>query len=237
MRNSFLTLLLCICVVASVAAVPPVADTPTLPALAARFETALCALPCKDPKSRQWYLLRDARAIELRDDSAVYSELWRRYDDGRIDYVYLMHDERRGIEYSPADLDVIGRRPDWERIGALLSPQDLAQLTAGAKGRHDGLETQRYTGTLRKAAVDVIWIPELALPASLEYRYPDRMITVRLLQRYPGKAPVALTDSKTLAHYQLVDYADVGDMEEDPQAQRWIRKAVAAPGHQHHEHP
>lgn len=238
MRNAIPILFLC-CGAAQAADIvhahTPVAVTPT-PTVAARFETTHCTIPCKKPISRRWELLRDAQTIELRGEGAPFSELWRRLVDGRIDYIYLMHDEHRAIEYSPTDLALIGRQPDWERIGSLVSSRDLAHLKRGAKGRHAGLETRRYTGALGKAKVDVAWIPSLALPAKLQYRYPKQTVTIRLVRHHD--APGASTVANALASYQLVDYADIGDMEDDPQAQVWIRKAVAAPGnlHQGHEH-
>ncbi|WP_059750803.1 hypothetical protein [Thiobacillus denitrificans] len=236
MRHAILLLLLLCCGPARAAAVSPTLAPTAPPAVAARFETTHCAIPCKKPISRQWHLLRDSQTIELRGDGAPFSELWRRLGDGRADYVYVMHDERRAIEYSPVDLVLIGRQPDWTRIGALLSPADLERLKRGAAGRHAGLATRRYTGTLGPARIDVAWIPNLALPARLQYRYPDQTVTIRLLRRYEGASPVASTTAGTLAGYQLVDYADIGDMEEDAQAQAWIRKAAAAPGHLHQGH-
>lgn len=236
MRHTIMLLLLLCCGPARAAAESAPVTPAALPAVAAHFETTHCAIPCKKPISRQWHLLRDSRTIELRGNGAPFSELWRRLGDGGIDYVYVMHDERRAIEYSPVDLTLIGRQPDWTRIGAILSPADLQGFKRGAAGRHAGLATRRYTGTLGSAQVDVAWIPDLALPARLQYRYPDQTVTIRLLRRYADAPPVAPTTAATLAGYQLVDYADIGDMEEDAQAQAWIRKAAAAPGHLHQGH-
>lgn len=204
-----------------------------LPAAAARFETTHCAVPCKKPVSRRWDLMRDAQTIELRGVGAPFSELWRRLGDGRVGYVYLMHDERRAIEYSPADLAMIDRAPDWERIGALLSPREIERLASAGRGRQGGLETQRYRGRLGKAKVEATWIPALALPAKLVYRYPGHTVSIRLVARHEGAAPAQPPAAAALASYALVDYADIGDMEGDPQAEAWIRKAAAAPGHLH----
>lgn len=141
-----------------------------------------------------------------------------------------MHDERRAIEYSPVDLEMLGRAPDWERVGALLSPRDLARLERGAKGRHGAHATQRYAGTLGGAKLEAQWISALGLPAKLTYRYPGHTVTVRLLAL---DTSAASAPGAALAGYDLIDYADVGDMEGDPQADAWIRKATAAPGHRH----
>lgn len=236
MRSPIVLLVLLCCSPVRADVLPPAEASVALPAVTAHFETTQCAIPCKKPVSKRWYLLRDSRTLELRGEGAPFSEVWRRLADGRIDYVYVMHDERRAIEYSPVDLALIGRQPDWARIGALVSPADLERLKRGAAGRHAGLTTRRYTGTLGPARVDVAWIPDLSLPARLQYRYPGQTVTIRLLRRHLGEPPVAPTTADTLAGYQLVDYADIGDMEEDAQAQAWIRKAAAAPGHLHQGH-
>lgn len=228
MRGAIAVVLLC-----CGGAVQTGAAAAPLPPLAARFETVHCALPCKKPVARRWTLARDAQAVELRGEGAPYSELWRRLAGGRVGYAFLMHDERRAIEYSPVDLEMIGRAPDWERLGALLSPRDLARLERGAKGRHGAYATRRYAGTLGGAKVEAQWITTLGLPAKLTYRYPGHTVTVRLLALDAGAPPAP---GAALAAYELVDYADIGDMEGDPQAEAWIRKAAAAPGHAHPGH-
>lgn len=214
---------------------PPDSAAPSLPSVAVRFETTHCAIPCRKPTIRRWFLLRDSRSIELRGENAPFSELWRRLADGRVDYVYVMHDERRAIEYSPIDLALIDRQPDWARLGAILSPADLERLKPGSKGRLAGMQFRRYTGILGRAKVDVAWIPSLALPYRLQYRYPGETVTVRLLRHYPDAPPIAPTTADALTAYQPVDYADLGDMEEDAAAQAWIRKAAMAPGHLHQQ--
>lgn len=237
MRNAMLFLLLCCGTAQPVNATePPVPAAASMPAVAAQFETIHCAVPCRKPTTRRWFLLREGRSIELRGENAPFSELWRRLADGRIDYVYVMHDERRSIEYSPIDLALIDQQPDWARLGAILSHADLERLEPGAKGRVAGLQFRRYRGTLGKARVDVAWIPGLALPYRLKYRYPGETVTIRLLRRYPDAPPIAPSTADVLAAYQSVDYADIGDMEEDAAAQTWIRKAAMAPGHLHQQH-
>lgn len=228
-------LALCACLTAASAMASEAVAPP--PPLAAHYETSACGLPCDKPVERRWFLLRGDAFIELRDQIEPVSQLWRRHADGRIDYTYVMHDERRAIEYTIVDLKLIGHTPDWERLGSLLSARDLAALSTDATNTGSRTETRRYEGAKGPARIEVTWNPTLALPERLSYRYPSHTVTVRLLASYDlSNAPVRPTDPQTLAGYSLVDFADLGDMEEDPQAQSWIRKALRAPGHEGHAH-
>ena len=199
-----------------------------------RFETTTCEIPCKAPKSRTWTLRRDERAIELRGSGAPYGEVWRRLDDGKVDYAFVMHDEDRMIEYAPIDLQLINKVPDWERLGAVVAAEDIERLKAGKRARHEGFATRSYTGSVNGAKVEVVWIPELHLPAKIDSKTAKRRVTVRLLAVENSPAPPM--PDVVRERYQRVDYADLGDMEEDPDAQRWIRKAINAPGHEAHNH-
>lgn len=200
----------------------------------ARFETTTCEIPCRQPKSSAWDLRRSDTAVELRGAGAPYSEMWRRLGDGRIDYAFAMHDEERVIEYSPIDLQLINKTPDWERLGAVVAAEDLGRLKAGKVGRHAGYATRTYAGNVKGTRIEIVWIPELMLPAKVDSRTAKRRVTVKLLGIEKNANPPM--PDPVRERYQRVDFADLGDMEEDPDAQVWIRKAVNAPGHDSHAH-
>lgn len=216
--------------------VPPAtqAGAPAWLPLAASFRTTQCSLPCSEEKSASWQMRRDQGAIELRGTGSPFSEMWRRSGDGRIDYVFLMHDEKRSIDYNPVDLKLADKTPHWERLGSLIAAADLDRLEPGEHGQRFGYATRSYRGELNGARVDVVWIPQLGLPASLQTTRDAQRVSIELLSiEATGTLPDAIAVPRD---YQRVDYADLGDMEEDPQAQVWIRKAALAPGHQHHAH-
>lgn len=204
----------------------------------AHFETRVCARPCKKPRVRDWFMFRTPDRLELRDARTPVSEIWRwQSDKSTVAYQYLMHDDKRVIEYAPVDLALIGKTPDWKRLRHIVTEQDLAHLKrVGSTGKTKARPaTERWVGRVQGVQIDVRWNPAEALPEQVTYTHPGHAVTVTRL--HTGKAlPVAVTTESALASYIAVDYADLGDMEHSPDEQVWIRKAMQAPGHEHHDH-
>lgn len=89
-----------ICLVAMLMSAGVMADD----VVSARYETVQCASPCKgeEAKHMQWWLMRDTNQVEIRNlyqngEPAHHSSLWLKKPAGQMNYIYLMHDERRGI--------------------------------------------------------------------------------------------------------------------------------------------
>lgn len=203
-------------------------------AVDARFETTACQLPCKKPRSSVWNLRRADDSVELRGAGAPYSELWRRLRNGSIDYAFAMHDDERVIEYNPVDLQIINKTPDWERLGAIVAARDLERLKLGEVGLHAGYTTHTYSGVDSGTRIEIVWIPELMLPLKVDTRNSSGYVSVQLLA-FDSQGMPPMPDA-VRERYQRVDYADLGDMEEDPNAKVWIQKASKALGHGSHAH-
>ena len=219
------------------ALLPGFAAAEALPRLDARFETSQCELPCKHPVKREWLMLREAGQVELRDVNASNSDLWQ-WHDGSLDYVYLMHGEKRAIDYNSIDLRLLGLGADegkWQSLTTLVTARELASLAKKPGQPYDSMPSEIYQGKLNGIDTQVTWIPALQIPLQVEYRYPNRIVTVKLVQRYQGKLPVEKTTARQLQDYQHVDFVDIGDMEHDKQAVAWLSLAKDAPGvHVHH---
>ena len=217
---------------------PGLALADSLPELQARFETTQCATPCKKPVKREWFMLREASQVELRDLNDDHSDLWRLQADGSLDYVYLMHGQQRAIDYNPVDLRLLGintSESKWHGLSQLVSREELDGMQKKAGRSYQGMATEIYKGKIGDIQTEVTWIPELAIPLKLQYRYPKHTVTVQLKQRYQGKLPIAPTTEAMLQDYQHVDFTDIGDMEHDPIATAWLSQAKGAPGvHVHH---
>lgn len=203
-------------------------------AVDARFETTACQLPCQQPGSSVWSLRRGHDSVELRGADAWYSELWRLLSDGSIDYAFAMHDDKRVIEYNPVDLQIINKTPDWERLGAIVAARDLERLKIGEVGLHAGYTTHTYSGVDSGTRIEIVWIPELMLPLKVDTRNSSGYVSVQLLA-FDAQGMPPMPDA-VRERYQRVDYADLGDMEEDPNAKVWIQKASKALGHGSHAH-
>ena len=228
------------------------AQTTALPILDAQFETTQCAIPCKKTVKRNWWLMRQPDQVELRDVEsqsgrlATRGEIWKHSPDGKLGYLFLMHQDKRAIEYLFDDLKVIGVKSDenqWQINSQLISESELANLkkTASQSKAYQGYDTEHYIGTLNDAQVKLTWLPQLRLPIKLEYTYPKSKVTIFLKQLNADSTP--LTDSHSapktteaiLNTYQQVYFTDIGDMEQNDDAKEWLAKAQGAPGlHAHH---
>lgn len=204
------------------------------PAVAAKFSTSTCALPCAQPRSGDWYLWRNTNRVEIRSGSGQIGEIWRRDDQKRISLVYVEPAHKRGIEYTATDLRLIGTVRPWERLASIIEPAELEKLEPAGETEVLGHQAQRYRGKLDERAVEVVWIPRLRLAARVVHTYPDRQVTIELQSFLTGQESGAALSDADLADYQLIDFADLGDMETNP-AMAWLKQS-AAPGHEHHHH-
>ncbi|MGE3298329.1 MAG: hypothetical protein AB7I68_13400 [Porticoccaceae bacterium] len=229
-RISFRHLLGIACLVAS-ASSPAGTD---YQAVAAKFSTRTCALPCTQPRSGDWYLWRNENRVEIRSGSGQIGEIWRRDDKGRISLVYVEPAHKRGIAYTATDLRLIGNTRPWERLASIVDPAELKNLEPVGETEFLGHKAQRYKGDLDKRAVEVVWIPHLQLAAQVINTYPDHQVTTELQSFLTGQESSTALSEAELADYQLVDFADVGDMETTP-SMAWLKQS-AAPGHEHHHH-
>lgn len=203
-------------------------------AVAAKFSTTTCALPCAQPRSGEWYLWRNDNRVEIRSGSGQIGEIWRRDDQGRISFLYVEPAHKRGIEYTAIDLRLIGNIRPWARLASIIDPAELEKLAPAGETEFLGHKAQRYQGKLDERRVEVVWIPRLQLAARVIHTYPDRQITIELQSFLTGQESDAALSEADLADYQLVDFADVGDMETNP-SMAWLKQSVA-PGHEHHHH-
>ncbi len=203
-------------------------------AVAAKFSTRTCALPCAQSRSGEWYLWRNENRVEIRSGSGQIGEIWRRDDKGRISFVYVEPAHKRGIEYTATDLRLIGNSRPWERLASIIDPAELERLEPAGETEFLGHRAQRYQGKLDERRVEVVWMPHLQLAAQVIHTYPDHQVTIELQSFLTGQESGAALSEADLADYQLVDFADVGDMETNP-SMAWLKQSVA-PGHEHHHH-
>jgi hypothetical protein len=206
------------------------------PPVVAEFRTTTCSTPCRSPQVRHWFLLRDVHTVELRDARLPVSQLWQRDGHGAtVRYSYAMHDEKRAVDYTSTDLALIRHTPSWERLGSILTADEVASLTPVAGEQMAGGVTL-HRGSLEGAHVELQWNRPLALPQQVRFDHPTHTLTMELLRSFDHPGPVPATTPAVLAGYARVDFADLGDMEHDAAEQRWIRKALLAPGHVGHDH-
>lgn len=221
----------------------------------ARYETVQCASPCRadEAKRVQWWLMREADQVEIRTlyqngEPAHHSSLWLKKPAGQFNYVYLMHGERRAIDYADVDLKLLNIKTDpqfWQMKSQLVTDSELASLqpVPAASSTAYGYQVDKYIGTLGNGIQsEVWWIPALKLPLKVAYTYPNHTVSIQLQSLQPAlqsTQPIEIAPATSLAAlsaYQHVDYADLGDMEHNPSEMQWLAKAHGAPGLHAHTH-
>ena len=221
----------------------------------ARYETVQCAIPCQADAAKhvQWWLMREDDQVEIRHlyqngEPAHHSSLWQKKPAGQYHYVYLMHDERRAIDYADVDLKLLAIKTDdafWQLKNQMITDSELASLQkdAATQPMQYGYAVEKYSGVLGNGIQsEVWWIPALKLPARIDYTYPQHQVSIQLQALQPAlksTQPVEVaphTSLTALSQYQHVDYADLGDMEHNPSEMQWLAKAHGAPGLHAHAH-
>lgn len=201
------------------------------PAVAARYLTTECAVPCAEPAQHPWLFWRSENRIEIRDAAGQLGELWTRDARGRVSYVYLEPAQQRGIAYNTTDLKLAGHKRGWEQLAGMIAPDELAGLAAAGETTVNGRTASLYRGKRGDADLEVAWSNELQLALRIVVSHEGR----RSVTEWQGEANAAPTADSQLAAYDLVDFADLGDMETSPD-KAWLKQVRAAPGQDAHEH-
>ncbi len=199
----------------------------------AQFETIECAEPCKKPRLSAWQMWRNPNQVELRKVNAQTSELWL-WENGFASYHFLMHDEKKAIEYSSVDLKMLNIAADstkWQKLSNLVLQKDLASMKKTSLIKQfKGLTLSQYDGNIEKIKAQIVWIESLQLPLQITYFYPKHKTTVNLVNINSSALLAMATSEKNLNSYERIDFADIGDMEHSTTAKKWLSKAHDAPG-------
>lgn len=224
-----------------------------------QFSTTQCARPCQQASTLQWWMLRDKQAVEIRTlthqgQLADHSSLWQmrgqslQTAQAKCHYQYLMHPEKRAIEYTDVDLGLLGIAADarsWAQKYQLITMDERQQLQVVAKETTSamGYPLVHYQGRLANGAeIELAWLPALNLPYRVHYTYATHTVEIAMQQLLTANNRESRDDVPTmhvgdvLNQYQSVDFTDIGDMEHNPEDVAWLAKAVAAPGVAHAQH-
>lgn len=225
---------------AAIAYAENVLEDKAVTVLNAQFETTQCARPCKKFIKHSWWMWRTPEKVELRKAQSANSELWVLQADKTISYAFLMHDEKKLIEYSDLDLKILNLSMDankWEALTTLVMQKDLASMQKKPlKRQYQGLNLTQYDGKLNGIETHITWVPALQVPLKMTFVYPKHKVTVNLIRQGEQDPSVTATPEQALLGYESIDYTDIGDMEHSPSAKVWLSKATDAPGLHSHQH-
>jgi hypothetical protein len=191
--------------------VPEIALDAPLPPLAAEFRTVIE----EDGRTAviEWRVWREADQIIIENLTERTADYWQR-DGKSVLRRTLFHDERRGVEFHPGDLELLKGPAEWGERALLFPPSLLSVLGAAGGGWRDGQPYRRYQGeidgTRWHLSVAVDWM----LPLELKRRSPHGAVHTRLLGAFP--LSTAPWQPVPCADYDLIDFADFGDRATDP---------------------
>jgi len=173
---------------------------------------------------RTLVLVRSDERVEYRL-AGEPMRIWEKGGDGLFHREVFIA-EGRIVSYAPGDLRALGRNPEWSQLSHLVDPALRTQLqdlgTTKASAAH-GAQARRYRGALQGVPVQLDWLDAADLPA--HYRsgkgQAAYVLELRSLDQRPEKLAFTATDG-----LREIDYADIGDMELDPFARRYIREGA-----------
>lgn len=184
----------------------------------------------KAPSNTAWFFWRKHNMIQTQDADGDHGELWERSANGSIQYRKLYHADKTAIEYMPADMPTNNMNFDWFKLSSMLSQQELEGLKPVKKTHVLGHSAELRKGKIGGQTIEVLWLPDENLPASIIRKDKTGSVELRLVKITPLSAahrkPVNVEE---IANYRHIDAADFGDMENDP----FVKKLVTAEGHHH----
>ncbi len=188
--------------------------------------------------TRPWYFWRSDNRVETRDAHGETGEIWESDPRGQISYIRLFHPGGSGvgktIDYTPGDLRALAMKTDWNQIRSIIDPKLLGtQLKRTGEQTVDGQRTERYAGEVDGVSTEVLWLPETKLPTRIEKTQGGVTVRLRMADCKPlASAPWTMTSDTRMQSYQHLDYADLGDKENDP----FVKNVVGHKEGSHHGH-
>ena len=184
----------------------------------------------KAPSNTAWFFWRKPGMIQTLDAAGDYGEIWERTANGSIQYRKLYPADKTAIEYMPADMPANNLSFDWVKLSRMLSQQELDALTLIKKTHFLGFRADLRKGKTDGQTIEVLWLPDENLPASIIRNDKTGSVELRLVEFEPLSASHRKPlDIEEIANYRHIDAADFGDMETDP----FVKKLMAAKGHHH----
>ncbi|MDD5462188.1 MAG: hypothetical protein PHG00_11260 [Methylococcales bacterium] len=203
-----------------------------LPEVACRYEMKVTPHgKFKATSTKAWFFWRKPGMVQTQDADGHYGEIWQRTANGSIQYRKLYHVDKTAIEYMPADMPTNNMSFDWIKLSSMLDQQELHALKPVKKTRVLDRSAELRKGKVDNRDIEVLWLPDVSLPASIISKDKTGRAELRLIAIEPLSAthrkPV---DIEEIANYRHIDAADFGDMENDP----FVKKVMAFTEHHNH---
>lgn len=207
------------------------ADSEAPPLVAAyRLETRETGPNDAPARSLTWELRRASKCVVVSDAERRVTERWDRDEQGRIWYRRIFHEERKVIEYQPADLRLGGMEARWAPIASVIDPAELGELVRDVRTEvFQGQEVAVYRGLRRGVPTEIGWLAAESIPERIVLEGKIGTSTLRLISIEPSAAQVC--GRLDFDGYETIDFADIGDRHSDAFLERLMRYEGFGHGH------
>jgi hypothetical protein len=177
--------------------------------------------------SQSWtFERRTNQVIHVRGERI---DRWTRVGPAEITLEQIYPEEKIVLEFNQGDLKASGATNQWSSYFHLVDTNMFGKLKSAGEKKRFGKRCHVYRGILDGAKWDVVWIPELGIPASIVRTQKGSKMKTELTRI---GVPASEIDESGL---QRVDFADVGDMENNERLQALLKRERHE-GHRHHDH-
>lgn len=204
-----------------------------LPALAVEYETTVISSDDagQAPQVYLWRFYRAANRVETHNLHDNSGEIWSRSAYGNISYQRVFHAQQAIIDYLPGDLKAIGAKIDWLALSTLLDSDLIASLISDSQDTFMGRSAIHYKNSDPGRSIEILWLEQEQLPAIIrrteqKQTVISRISAIHALHQSPWALPLS-------SDYQLIDFADLGDKENDAFIRQILPKLKAGYGHTH----
>jgi hypothetical protein len=164
---------------------------------------------------RAWRLTRtpDQVEVEWLDDGWV--DIWRLEHGGALSLLKVSDAERTVVEYAPNQIRDMRGAPSWRVLNSVLPghPTEMGLRYAG-KLEAMGQPAERYTGTLGRKSIMLIWFPRERIPYRLVTTGDGRTTQLRL--RGLSFAAPSIKKARRLSEYRRLSAHDADALQALP---------------------
>ncbi len=208
--------------------VPELDANAAIAPVAAQFRTTV--IQDGDRATSEWRYWRSENRVQREDLGEKTGDLWQR-DGSTLFHTLLFHEDRRGIEFEQADLQITGSATTWEQQAQIVSPDLLEKLKQVKVGWRDAIPYREYAGKVGDVRWRVRMRMDLVLPMLVEQDTAQSSLRIELVEAHAlASAPWQPTSSEG---YGVLDFADLGDHERDPFVLRVQAHMGVGHGHDH----
>jgi len=144
--------------------------------------------------------------------------------------IRLFDEFQTGIEYQKNELSNMGQSvASWEEHAQLINEAFLKQLRLERVEADECDTLMHYSGKLKGHRYNVSWLKKQKLVTFYRDKSDHQLINITLIKKENDPEKIAATFTHYL-NYNMVDFADIGDNENDPFIAKMIRQGFIEHG-------